>query len=56
VFDYWLLGQYPSEDDITATQRGQSSSPIGKPRAKKDVPLLSPKAVPADQALEAVKP
>jgi penicillin-binding protein 2 len=56
VFDYWLLGQYPSEDDITATQRGQSSSPIGKPRAKKDVPLLSPKAVPADKALEAVKP
>lgn len=39
VFDYWLLGQYPSEEDMEATQKGQSASPIGKPRAKKDVPL-----------------
>uniref|UniRef100_UPI0033404807 penicillin-binding transpeptidase domain-containing protein n=1 Tax=Limnohabitans sp. TaxID=1907725 RepID=UPI0033404807 len=45
VFDYWVLGQYPSEEDIAATQRGQSSSPIGKPRAKKDVPLLNPKTL-----------
>ncbi len=56
VFDYWLMGHYPSEEDMAATQRGQSSSPIGKPRAKKDVPLLNPKAVSADRALEAVKP
>jgi penicillin-binding protein 2 len=47
VFDYWLLGQYPNEEDLAATQKGQSASPIGKPRAKKDVPLLSPKALPA---------
>jgi penicillin-binding protein 2 len=47
VFDYWLLGQYPSEEDIATTQKGQSASPIGKPRAKKDVPLLNPKALPA---------
>ena len=39
VFDYWLLGQYPSEEDIAATQLGQTSRPIGQPRAKKDVPL-----------------
>ena len=45
VFDYWVLGQYPSEEDMAATQRGQSSSPIGRPRAKKDVPLLNPKAL-----------
>jgi penicillin-binding protein 2 len=50
------LGQYPSEEDMAATQRGQSSSPIGKPRAKKDVPLLSPKTMPADKALETAKP
>ncbi len=56
VFDYWLLGQYPSEEDMAATQRGQSSSPIGKPQAKKDVPLLSPKTMPADKALETAKP
>jgi penicillin-binding protein 2 len=39
VFDYWLLGQYPSEEDIAATQMGQTGRPIGLPRAKKDVPL-----------------
>ena len=39
VFDYWLLGQYPSEEDMAATQKGQTASPVGKPRAKQDVPL-----------------
>ena len=39
VFDYWLLGQYPSEEDIAATQQGLTSRPVGTPRAKKDVPL-----------------
>jgi penicillin-binding protein 2 len=39
VFDYWLLGQYPSEEDIAATQLGQTGRPIGVPRAKKDVPM-----------------
>jgi len=41
VFDYWLLGQYPSEEDMAATQKGQSGRPMGTPRAKKDVPLES---------------
>ena len=41
VFDYWLLGQYPSEEDIAATQLGQTGRPIGLPRAKKDVPLVA---------------
>jgi penicillin-binding protein 2 len=41
VFDYWLLGQYPSEEDIAATQKGQTGRPIGKPRDKNDVPLES---------------
>jgi penicillin-binding protein 2 len=41
VFDYWLLGQYPSEEDIEATQKGQTSAPIGQPRHKQDVPLTS---------------
>jgi penicillin-binding protein 2 len=47
VFDYWLLGQYPSEADILATQKGQTSVPIGQVRSKKDVPLINPKSVPA---------
>jgi penicillin-binding protein 2 len=32
VFDYVLLGQYPSEEDLAAVQRGQATRPIGKPR------------------------
>ena len=39
VFDYWLLDQYPSEEDIAATQKGLTSRPIGTPRPKADVPL-----------------
>jgi penicillin-binding protein 2 len=32
VFDFLLLGQYPSEEDIAAVQIGQATKPIGKPR------------------------
>ena len=42
VFDYWLLGDYPSEEDIAAVQKGQASAPIGKPRRAVDVPLVAP--------------
>ena len=38
VLDYWLLGQYPSEEDIAAVQQGQAPSPIGKPRTVAEVP------------------
>jgi penicillin-binding protein 2 len=37
VFDYWLLGQYPSEEDLAAVRKGQASAPIGKPRRVEDV-------------------
>ena len=50
VFDYWLLGQYPSEEDIAATQKGQTAAPIGKPRSKSEVPLIAPKALTAGKA------
>jgi penicillin-binding protein 2 len=50
VFDYWLLGQYPSEEDMAATQKGQTASPIGKPRSKSEVPLTDPKILPAGQS------
>ena len=39
VFDYLLLGQYPSEEDIALTQKGQSFAPVGTPRKAADVPL-----------------
>jgi len=38
VFDYWLLGQYPSEEDIAATRLSQSGAPIGTPRQAADMP------------------
>lgn len=38
VFDYHLLGLYPSEEDIQLTSQGKSSAPIGKPRLAATVP------------------
>lgn len=39
VFDYLLLGQWPSEQDLAATQVGQSAAPVGTPRRAAEVPL-----------------
>ena len=33
VFDFVIMGQYPSQEDIDAVQKGQATRPIGKPRA-----------------------
>ncbi|MDB5965385.1 MAG: cell elongation-specific peptidoglycan D,D-transpeptidase [Polaromonas sp.] len=33
VFDYMLMGQYPSEEDMAAVQKGMAGAPIGKPRS-----------------------
>lgn len=38
VFDYWLLGEYPSEEDIAAVRKGQAAAPIGRPRRVEDMP------------------
>ena len=52
AFDYWLLGQYPSEQDMAAVQKGQAAAPLGKPRLASELPwppagvsLSSPSAV-----------
>ena len=37
VFDYLLLGLYPSEEDLEAVRKGQAGAPIGKPRNAADV-------------------
>ncbi len=37
VFDYWLMGLYPSEEDMAAVQLGKAPSPIGKPRTAAEV-------------------
>ena len=43
AFDYWLLGQYPSEQDLLAVSKGQATAPLGKPRLVSDMPWPPPK-------------
>ncbi|MFZ2394090.1 penicillin-binding protein 2, partial [Rhodoferax sp.] len=38
AFDYWLLGQYPSEEDLALVRKGLASAPVGQPRLAADVP------------------
>ncbi len=51
VFDYWLKGHWPSEDDMAATQRGESGAPIGAPRSALDVVL--PGSLPPEPGIAA---
>jgi penicillin-binding protein 2 len=39
VFDYVLLGQYPSEEDLALTRVGKSWAPVGTPRRAADMVL-----------------
>ncbi|MCV2419471.1 penicillin-binding protein 2 [Paucibacter sp. DJ2R-2] len=39
VFDFMLMGQYPSEEDIALTQLGKTTAPVGQPRRIEQVPL-----------------
>ena len=39
VFDYVLLGHWPSEQDMAATRAGRSIAPQGAPRRASDIPL-----------------
>jgi penicillin-binding protein 2 len=45
VFDYWLLGTYPSIEDIEAAQKGQAVTPIGVKRRKEDIQLTPSEGV-----------
>ena len=40
VFDYALVGQYPSEEDMLAVQAGRAAAPIGKPRSAAEMNAL----------------
>jgi penicillin-binding protein 2 len=52
VFDYMLMGHYPSLEDIEAVRNGQATRPIGKPRPIASVPwppkAVVPEALPPD--------
>jgi len=51
VFDYVLLGQYPSEEDMAAVRKGVATAPIGKPRQVKDMLVALPQgSVPQEPA------
>ncbi|MDT7514001.1 penicillin-binding protein 2 [Rhodoferax mekongensis] len=43
TFDYWLLGQYPSEEDMAAVSQGKATAPIGKPRVAAELPWPPPR-------------
>jgi len=47
VFDYWLLGQYPSEADMAAIKVGKAAAPIGKPRLASEAAWPAPGVAPA---------
>jgi penicillin-binding protein 2 len=38
VFDYWLLGLYPSEEDMAAVREAKAMTPIGTQRRVADMP------------------
>ena len=52
VFDYMLMGQYPSLEDIEAVRNGLATRPIGKPRPIASVPwpskAVAPETLPSD--------
>jgi len=41
VFDYVLLNQYPSEEDMALTSQGRTTAPVGKPRVASEIPINS---------------
>jgi penicillin-binding protein 2 len=53
AFDYWLLGHYPSDEDLAAVSKGQATAPIGKPRLVADLSWPVPPASAASAAASA---
>lgn len=51
AFDYWLLGQYPSDEDLALVRKGLASAPVGQPRVAANVPW--PRVAQATQAAPA---
>lgn len=39
VIDYWLLGDYPNDDDIALLRQGRAAAPVGTPRRAADIAL-----------------
>ena len=59
VFDYLLLGHYPSEEDLALTRQGKSGAPLGTPRKAALMPLpgqSQPPEPPPPAQLQAATP
>ncbi|MEN9983260.1 MAG: penicillin-binding protein 2 [Pseudomonadota bacterium] len=56
IFDYWLLNQYPSLEDMASLQSGKGGAPIGKPRMTAEVPLIPTAQSVADEIVNATTP
>jgi len=56
AFDYWLLGHYPSDEDLAAVSKGQATAPIGKPRLVADLSWPVLPAAAASAAASAALP
>lgn len=44
AFDYYLMNQYPSEEDLAAVREGKAANPIGTPRVASEVAWPPPSA------------
>jgi penicillin-binding protein 2 len=55
AFDYYLLGQYPSEEDIALVRQGKATTPVGKPRPASEY-AWPPTNMPAGPAATAAAP
>ncbi len=56
IFDYWLLNQYPSLEDMASLQSGKGGPPIGKSRLAADVPLIPSAQAAAEELASAPLP
>jgi penicillin-binding protein 2 len=56
IFDYWLLNQYPSLEDMASLQSGKGGAPIGKPRTAAEVPLIPTAQAVADEVVNTTSP
>jgi penicillin-binding protein 2 len=55
AFDYYLLGLYPSEEDMALVRQGKATTPVGKPRPASEA-AWPPANSPAGAAAAAMAP
>ena len=56
AFDYYLMGLYPSEEDLAAVKKGLATTPVGKQRPAAEVAWPAVNGMPAAAAAGAATP